>query len=104
MSDDPTPEDPKVIASSFAEPYVLLFKDDLSLMVLKADHAGELEEIERSDALSSAQWVSGSLFDDSNDVFRLESDEEDVDDDGGSILMVLLTADGGLQVWALPNF
>ena len=77
---------------------MLLIKDDSSLTILKANNAGELEEIERSDALSSTQWVSGSLFDDSNDVFRLESDEDDVDEDGGSILMVLLSTDGGLQV------
>jgi len=57
-----------------------------------------LEEIEQSEVLSKYKWVSGSLFDDSSDVFRLETDEEDEVEDGGSMLMFLLTTEGGLQV------
>lgn len=98
MSEDPTPDDPKVIAASFAETYVLLILDDSSLRILKADDAGDLEDVEQSDVLSKGKWVSGSLFDDSNDVFRLESDVEDEEGEGGSMLMFLLTTEGGLQV------
>jgi len=98
LSEDPTPEDPKVIAASFAETYVLLSLDDSSIKILKADEAGDLEDVEQSEVLSQGKWVSGSLFDDSNDVFRLESDEEDEDEEGGSMLMFLLTTEGGLQV------
>jgi cleavage and polyadenylation specificity factor subunit 1 len=83
---------------SFAEPYILLIRDDMSLIILRSDHTGELEEVEISSALSSGKWISGSLFDDSNDVFRLDAEEEEQDEDGGSILIFLLNDEGGLKV------
>ena len=100
MSEDPTHDDPKVVGASFAEPYLLLLRDDSTIVILKADDAGELEEVESQSMLAGGKWVSGSLFDDSNDVFRLESNEEDMDDEGGSILLFLLNIDGGLLVSA----
>lgn len=98
MSEEATPEDPKVIGASFAEPYLLLLQDDSKLTLLKSDDSGELEEIEQGDTLSSGEWLSVSLFDDSNDVFRLSLDDDGPDDEDSSVLMFLLSTDGGLQV------
>ena len=86
------------MAASFAEPYVLLLLDDSKTMLLKADDAGELEEVEQGDTLSSTAWLSISIFDDSNDVFRLAGEEEEADDEGSSVLIFLLNVNGGLQV------
>ena len=86
------------MGASFAEPYLLLLRDDSKAMLLKADDAGELEEVEQGDTLSSTAWLSISLFDDSNDVFRLAGEEEDADEEGSSVLMFLLSVTGGLQV------
>ncbi|MCJ1436137.1 mRNA cleavage and polyadenylation factor subunit [Xylographa pallens] len=99
ISEDPTPEDPRIVAASFAEPYVLLLRDDSNAMLLKADDAGELEEVEQGNTFSSTAWLSISLFDDSNDVFRLAGEEEEADDEGSSVLMFLLNVNGGLQVY-----
>ena len=67
------------------------------MMVLKADETCDLEEIDRGDSVVGTKWLSGSLYEDSNDVLRLESGEED-DEEAGNVLMFLLTAAGGLQV------
>ena len=66
-------------------------------MVLRADDAGDLEEIETSGTLLNGQWKAGSLFDDVNDVFRLTFDGMD-EDNSSSVLMFLLDKEGGLQV------
>lgn len=100
MADDDSPSGPKIIAVSFVEPYILLIRDDDSAMVLKAEESGDLEEVEGGKLFQSTPWVSGSLFDDSNDVFRLESDEGS-DDEAGNILMFLLSEGGGLKVYQL---
>ncbi|MCJ1405837.1 mRNA cleavage and polyadenylation factor subunit [Xylographa trunciseda] len=99
VSEDPTPEDPRIVGASFAEPYVLLLRDDSKAMLLKADDAGELEEVDQGDTLSSTAWISISLFDDSNDVFRLAGEEEEADDEGSSVLVFLLNDTGGLQIY-----
>jgi cleavage and polyadenylation specificity factor subunit 1 len=89
--------DAKVATARFIEPYVLLLRDDSSIMVLRADDSGDLEEIERGEILSTTKWLSGSLFDDTDDVFRLDSEDED-EDETGTVLMFLLSSVGGLQV------
>ena len=76
---------------------MLLLKDDSSITILKADEKGDLEEIERGEEFSGSKWLSGSLYEDSNDVLRLESADDD-DDESGNVLMFLLATGGGLQV------
>ena len=66
-------------------------------MVLKADEKGDLEEVESGKSFSRSRWLSGSLYEDSNDVLRLEFGDED-DDESGNVLMFLLDTGGGLQV------
>ena len=83
--------------ASFAEPYILLVRDDSSVMIVKSEETGDLEEVERGDTLLKTKWLSGSLFDDSNDIFRLESEDEE-QDEGGNVLMFLVDAQGGLKV------
>ncbi|MCJ1355725.1 MAG: mRNA cleavage and polyadenylation factor subunit [Icmadophila ericetorum] len=102
MADDDSAPGPKIIAASFAEPYILLIRDDDSAMVLKAEESGDLEEVEGGALFQSTPWVSGSLFDDSNDIFRLESDEGS-DDEAGNILMFLLSAGGGLKIFRISD-
>lgn len=97
MTDDVTGAEPKVVSASFADPYVQLIRDDASVMVLKADESGDLDEVEMGDALLGSKWLSGSLYEDSNDTFRLEWGD-DSDDEVGNVLMFLLGAGGGLQV------
>lgn len=97
MTDDTTGAEPKVFSAAFADPYVLLLREDLSIMVLKADESGDLDEIEQGKASRDTKWLSGSLYEDSNDVLRLESDDEN-EDEAGNVLMFLLNSQGGLEV------
>lgn len=97
MTDDTTGAEPNVFSAAFADPYVLLLREDLSIMVLKADESGDLDEIEQGKACHETKWLSGSLYEDSNDVLRLESDDEN-EDEAGNVLMFLLNSQGGLEV------
>lgn len=97
MTDDATGAEPKVVFADFSDPYVLLIRDDSSVMVLRADESGDLDEVEQGEAVREDKWVSGSLYEDSNDVLRLET-EDDSEDEAGNVLMFLLSGGGGLQV------
>lgn len=100
MTDDATGAEPKVIFADFSDPYVLLIRDDSSVMVLRADESGDLDEVEQGEAVREDKWVSGSLYEDSNDVLRLETGD-DSEDEAGNVLMFLLSHGGGLQVGSL---
>lgn len=63
-------------------------------MLLTVDERGEVDEDNRD---IPGQWRSGSLYEDSNDVLRLEF-PDDSEDEAGNVLMFLLSATGGLQV------
>lgn len=97
MTDDITGTESKVISASFADPYVILIRDDFSILVLKADEKGDLDEVEQGDLVLGPKWLSGSLFEDSNDIFRLETDD-DSEDEAGNVLAFLLSKGGGLHV------
>ena len=98
MADDESDAEPaKVVSASFADPYVLLIRDDLSAVILTEDESGDLDEVARGEAFRKSKWLSGSLFEDSNDILRLEY-PEDSDDEAGNVLLFLLSAAGGLQV------
>lgn len=97
MTDEMTGAEPKVCSASFADPYVLLLRDDMSMMVLKSDESGDLDEVEQGEARRETKWLSGSLYEDSNDVLRLETDDDD-EDEAGNVLLFLLNDQGGLEV------
>lgn len=101
LTDEENDAGPKVIGASFADPYVLLIRDDFSAVVLTADENGDLDEVSQSEAFKAGKWLSGSLYEDSNDVLRLEYPDES-EDEVGNVLMFLLNAKGGLQVRQLP--
>ncbi|KAF6229894.1 hypothetical protein HO133_004231 [Letharia lupina] len=102
LTDEESDTGPKAISASFADPYVLLIRDDSSAVVLTADENGDLDEVSQSEAFKAGKWLSGSLYEDSNDILRLEYPEES-EDEAGNVLMFLLNAKGGLQVYRLPN-
>lgn len=97
LTDEESDIGPKVTSASFADPYVLLIRDDHSAVVLTADENGDLDEVSQSEAFRAGKWLSGSLYEDSNDLLRLEYPEES-EDEAGNVLMFLLNAKGGLQV------
>lgn len=105
LSEDSAESDPKAAKARFMDPYVLIIRDNSSLVLLSADENGDLDEVERGEALQENIWSSGSLYDDSNDIFRLESDDDNEDDveEPGNILLFLLSMAGGLYVSLVAN-
>ena len=102
IADDDLESEPKIVSANFVDPYILLLKDDASVTILKADETGDLEDIDRGEVFVGTKWLSGALYEDSNDVLRLESGEDD-DEESGNVLIFLLTAAGGLQVNTPPT-
>ena len=94
MEDEP---ESNVINATFMEPFVLLMVDDFKICVLGPDDMGNLDLLEQGQRLSDEKWISGSLYDDTNDIFRLQYDDVE-DEEAGHVLMFLLTSAGGLHV------
>ncbi|MCJ1313039.1 mRNA cleavage and polyadenylation factor subunit [Agyrium rufum] len=102
LFEDADDVDATVVEASFSEPYILLVLSDQSVRLLKAEDTGDLEEIEGMDYFKGHHWISGSLYDDANDLFRLEPEEEN-DDEGGNVLMFLIEEGSGLKIFHLSN-
>ncbi len=92
--DDRSTSQPKIISASFTDPHVLVLRDDFSAIVLTTDERGEIDDTIKQ---VEGSWLSGSLYEDSNDILRLDYPEES-DEDAGNVLMFLLSTAGGLQV------
>ncbi|KAI9713774.1 MAG: mRNA cleavage and polyadenylation factor subunit [Chrysothrix sp. TS-e1954] len=89
MVDEETDDELKITQSSFLDPYLLLLRDDASAIILQLDDKGELDEVERSKDFASSRWISGSLH--RAGVYSSQ------------ILLYLLSREGVLQVYALPD-
>lgn len=101
MINEQTGAEPKVVSTSFADPYLLIIRDDTSALVLQADESGDLDEVEWGDGVPK-EWLSGSLYDNHSGYFATPERMHDGADEG-TILLFLLTSDGGLHIFALPD-
>jgi hypothetical protein len=96
MYDDDTGAEPNIISASFADPFLLLLRDDASIFVARCDDNNELEEVEKEDqSLLSTKWVTGCLYSDSTGVFASDKEQKD---SSQNCLMFLLSATGALHV------
>ncbi|KAK5732473.1 mRNA cleavage and polyadenylation factor subunit [Elasticomyces elasticus] len=87
MTDDDGDQELGVVGTSFADPYLLVLRDDSSVVVLKVDEAGEVEPLDlEGSTLGQGRWVSGCVF-----------------AGLGGPAAWLLNGEGGLQVFALPG-
>ncbi|KAF2099428.1 hypothetical protein NA57DRAFT_74928 [Rhizodiscina lignyota] len=89
MEDEATGAELKVLAASFCDPYVLLIRDDSSVVVLEADKNGDIDEVPRGTWISK-QWLSGCIY---------KSPETN-----DTPLVCLLSAQGGLAIFDISNF
>ena len=102
MYDEDTGAEPKIISASFADPFVLLIRDDASIFVAQCDDDNELEEVERvDDALLSTKWLAGCLYWDSMGYFATSQSDKGIKV-GENVMMFLLSANGALYVSILP--
>lgn len=101
MYDEDTGAEPKIVSSSFADPFLLLFRDDSSIFVAKCDDDNELEELEREDdKLLATKWLTGCLYTDSTGAFTTSDKGRKT---GENVMMFLLSAGGALHV-SRPTF
>ena len=86
-----------VISASFADPYVLLIGDDSSIVLLEAEKSGDLEELNRGDAIMKHRWLSGSLYTDTYGTFGTTT-KDGSSSDQPQTLLFLIEEQGGLFV------
>ncbi|KAF5849521.1 hypothetical protein GGP41_005002 [Bipolaris sorokiniana] len=87
MEDEESGNELNVINASFADPYLLVLREDSSVKIFRATGDGELEDVEAT-GLSNSQWLSASLF-------KSASFTE--------VFAFLLTPEGGLRVFAVSD-
>ena len=90
----------KVVRCSFADPYVVALKDDGKVTLLKADKAGELDELELPNNLSSKWVVSVTLYEDTTDYFQTSRFYQD---SASGHLLSILTSEGHFNLLSLPK-
>ena len=103
LNDEESENGPQVISACFADPYLLLVRNDKSIRLLKADESGDLDEVEQQQSVKEGKWTSGCMYEDMNDALRLEY-PEDENDEVGNVLLFLLSVAGGLHVSFSPPF
>ena len=104
MTDELTGAEPKAVSTSFSDPYMLVVRDDASVLLLECDDNGDLEELDRGDPLLETSWLSGSLFRDRDQVFAGTGPEEKSALVKETVIMFLLSAAGALHVIPIPSF
>ena len=102
MLDEDTGAEPRVNSASIADPYLLLVRDDSSVLVAEMGSNLDLEELEKKGkALVTTKWLAGCLYNDTNGVFAEEIAGKNSKPSKDSVLMFLLSAGGALYVSSL---
>lgn len=98
MLDEETGAEPRVVKASIVDPYLLLVREDSSVLIAQINAHSELEEIDKEDGtLTSTKWLTGCLYKDTRGLLApLQSDKGS--SDGGSIFLFLLSTAGTLYV------
>ncbi len=93
----------KATSATFSDPFVLIVKDDSTLLLLKADKSGELDEVELPSRLVEAKFLSAVLFHDVQDTFDSRRYYSGADEWSSGHILAVLGADGSLGLYSLPN-
>ena len=98
MMDESTGGEPKVLSASFADPYLVLIRDDFSVFMARCDTNGELDEMEFGEQMKGLRWSSGCLYRDGDGAFGKISKADSKFAAEAEIKVFLLTLDGMLHV------
>jgi len=98
--DDETDAEAKAISASFADPFVLIVKDDSSLLLLKTDKKGELDEVELGLQLANDKHTSACLYTDQQGIFTGQSTFNET---GAMCVLASLSPDGALSIYLLAE-
>ncbi|KAF2836291.1 hypothetical protein M501DRAFT_997028 [Patellaria atrata CBS 101060] len=89
MEDEATDVELKIVSVSFSDPYLLVLRDDSSVIILQVDDKGEIEEVDKGDGITNTKWISGNIY---SSPWT-----------NNKAIALLLNAEGGLHVFELPN-
>lgn len=95
--DEDTSDERVAVSASFIDPYLVIIRDDLSVLLLQADESGDLDEIPLSNEISSSQWRSGCLYHDNSQSFSVAGSSSK-DTSEGEVLLFLLNLEYKLSV------
>ncbi|ROT39981.1 cft-1 [Sodiomyces alkalinus F11] len=103
MLDEETGAEPRVVKASILDPYLLLVREDSSVLIAQINTHSELEEIDKGDStFTSTKWLTGCLYKDNRGLFApLRTDKGS--SDGESPFMFLLSTTGALYIYGLPD-
>jgi cleavage and polyadenylation specificity factor subunit 1 len=71
--DEDTSDERVAVSASFIDPYLVIIRDDASVLLLQADESGDLDEVPLPDEISTSQWRSGCLYNDKSQAFNAPS-------------------------------
>ena len=102
--DEETDANAKVISASIRDPYVVIVKEDGSIMLLKMDKKGELDEEDLEPHLVNKQYISASLYIDSRGNFFTKKGRQGASvEQEATCVLVLLSSKGALSVYSLSD-
>lgn len=64
------------VSASFTDPYLLILRDDSSVLLLQPDKSGDLDELTCPETVTSQSWLCGCLYTDKHKVFEESNDED----------------------------
>ncbi|EEA22246.1 mRNA cleavage and polyadenylation factor subunit [Talaromyces marneffei ATCC 18224] len=84
------------VSASFADHYLLIIRDDSSVLLLHSDESGDLDELTKPETVSSQPWLCGCLYTDRHNVFGQGNTTE-------TTYMFLLNSECKLFMFSLPT-
>lgn len=64
------------VSASFADPYLLILRDDSSVLLLHSEESGDLDEISVPETVSSLSWLCGCLYTDKHHFFHEDNPKD----------------------------
>lgn len=90
MVDEGTDAELSIVSTSFADPYLMVLRNDSSMQVLKYDSKShDVEPLDTPQAVAQRKFVSGNLY-------KSEAHH-------GIISAIMLSAEGSLDIYSLPQ-
>ena len=87
--DEDTSDERVAVSASFTDPYLVIIRDDSSVLLLQADESGDLDEVPLSNEISSPQWRSGCLYHDNSQSFSVAGSSPKGSSEGEVLLFLL---------------
>jgi cleavage and polyadenylation specificity factor subunit 1 len=96
--DEDTSDERVAVSASFVDPYLVIIRDDASVLLLQADESGDLDEAPLPDEISQSQWRSCCLYHDKTQAFNFTADPSSETRSGSEVLLFLLNSECKLSV------